>query len=421
MSDNDSNNSQINISRRNFLKTSLAVTAGLMASQSAHIYAQGSDTIKLGLVGTGSRGTGAVIDCFNSSEGHRAELTAVAELFTDRVESSLKKIREEGYGDKVKVTGDTTFYGFDAYKDLLETDVDIVMLATPPHFRPTMLRAAIEADKHVFAEKPFGVDPVGTRTIFDTADLADEKGLSIIVGTQQRRQYHYLEIMDRIRDGQIGEIRGGQIYWNWGFQDWHLNPRQPEWSDMEWQIRNWPYFVWLSGDHYVEQHFHNVDIMNWAMGGPPERAMGLGGRQSRTEEKYGNIWDHFTVELQYAGDKRVMSMASQINGTTSRVGERIVGAKGSTWTTRGEGNIEGENPWVFDGEMISGMEKEHADLIRSIIDDKPINEARRAAETNLTMIMGRISAYTGRAVQYSWIRDASKLDLSPESYEMGDM
>ncbi len=407
-------------SRRDFIKTSTA--AGILAAAHAiPAYAAGSDdTLKIGIVGCGDRGTGALRNAFDCAEGSRVRLVAMADVFQDKIDRCLGGVRNSHPGN-VAVPDEQIFVGFDACKRLLETDIDIVFLTTPTHFRPMELRAAIEAGKHVFAEKPFGVDPVNTRTIFETADLADEKGLSIVVGTQQRYQPHYQEIIEHIRDGRIGDVVGAQVYWLWGFQDWHLNPRRPEWSDMEWQLRNWPYFVWLSGDHVVEQHFHNVDVMNWAMGGPPTQAIGMGGRQARTEEKYGNIWDHFAVEFEYPGGVRTLGMASQINGTTSRVGERIVGTKGTTWTTRDEGRIQGENPWQYERRVVSGMEEEHAKLIRSILDGEPINEARRAAETNMTVLMARMSAYTGRAISYNWVRNASRLDMSLDRYELGDM
>ena len=406
------------VSRRHFVKSTAAVSAGLAASKEIGVYGRGSDIIRVGLVGCGGRGTGAVINCFDSSKG--VELVAMADMFQDKVDTFLETLKKSPHADKVKVK-DTIFLGFDAYKKLLETDVHIVILATPPHFRPEHLKACVNAGKHVFAEKPFAVDPVGARSIIETAGLADQKGISIVVGTQQRRQYHYLDIINRIHNGELGEIVGGQCYWNWGKQDWHLYPRQPEWSDMEWQIRNWPFFTWLSGDHIVEQHFHNLDIINWAMGSPPATAIGLGGRQARIGKKYGNIWDHFTVEFEYPNGARVMSMASQINGTTPRVGERVVCSKGSTWTDRSRGYIEGQNPFTYDGEMISGLEKEHADLIEAIRKGDHINEAKRAAETNMTAILGRMSAYTGRAIKWSWAMNASKLDLTPTKYEMGDL
>jgi predicted dehydrogenase len=270
-------------------------------------------------------------------------------------------------------------------------------------------------------EKPGAVDPVGVRSLLKSAELADAKGLSIVVGTQQRWQPQYREIMKRVHNGEIGEIVGGQAYWNWGSSKWHWQPRKTQWSDMEWQIRCWPVFTWLSGDHLVEQHFHNMDVINWAMGSTPVSCIGMGGRQARTGPEFGNIYDHFTVEYEYPGGVRVMSMCSQIDGSTSRIGERVVGSKGSTFTTRAYGYIEGQNAYKYEGKNYSGMVAEHAGLIKSIRTAQPLNECKRVAETSLTLIMGRMSAYTGRALKYSWALNQSKLDLSWDNYELGDL
>ena len=231
----------------------------------------------------------------------------------------------------------------------------------------------------------------------------------------------YIEIIKRVHEGQIGDIVGGQCYWNWGEQDWHYQPRQAGWSDMEWQIRCWPYFTWLSGDHIVEQHVHNLDIINWAIGSHPVQCLAMGGRQARTGPGYGNIYDHFAVEYEYPNGVRVLSMCSQIKGTTSRVCEQVVGTKGRTYTTRGVGYIEGQNPYKFDGERTGGTREQHAALIRSIREGKPINEGREVAESTMTGIMGRISAYTGRALKWDWVMEASKLDLRPPRYELGEL
>ncbi|HUW19957.1 MAG TPA: Gfo/Idh/MocA family oxidoreductase [Sedimentisphaerales bacterium] len=406
------------VSRRDFIKASAAISAAVIASPGSRIFAAGSDKVRVGLVGCGARGTGAAKNYVQSAEG--VELVAMADVFQDRLDKSLAKLKAEA-ADKVSVTTDTCFIGFDAYRKLIASGVDVVILATPPGFRPEHLRAAVEAGKHVFMEKPAAVDPVGIRSIIASSELAKEKGLSIVAGTQQRRMSQYIEIMKRVHTGQIGEIVGGQCYWNWGSQDWHFELRKPEWSDMEWQIRCWPYFTWLSGDHIVEQHVHNLDIINWAIGSHPVQCLGMGGRQVRTGPEYGNIFDHFAVEYEYPGGVRVLSMCSQINGTTSRVCERVVGTKGSSYTTRSVGYIEGQNAYKYDGPRVGGMVEEHADLIKSIRDGKPVNEGRHVAESTMTAIMGRISAYTGRALKWDWVMNASKLDLTPPKYEMGDL
>jgi predicted dehydrogenase len=409
------------MSRRDVLKAGVVVSAGAVTLPSSRVYAAGSDTMRVAMIGSGSRGTKDAIDCLKSAEA--VELVAMAEIFQDRIDDSLMKMRKACPG-QVKVTPETTFLGFDAYKKVLAMkDVDMVMLLTPPGFRPQMIQAALEAGKHIFAEKPGAVDPVGVRSLMASAELADRKGLSIVVGTQQRWQPQYLELIQRIHDGRLGDIVGGQAYWNWGSSKWHFEHRQPGWSDMEWQLRCWPYFVWLSGDHIVEQHFHNMDVINWAIGSPPVQCLGVGGRQARTSPEFGNIYDHFTVEYEYPNGIRVMSMATQIEGSTPRVGERVVCTKGATFTTRAEGyidDVKGKRIYKYDDPIHSGEVAQFAGLIKSIREGKPINECQRLAETSLTVIMGRMSAYTGRALSWKWALK-SKLDLSPAKYELGDL
>ena len=409
------------VSRRDFLKAG-AATSATVAFAPGKAFAAGSDTIRIALIGCGSRGTGAAKNCLASSEG--LQLIALADLFEDKLAAGLAAIKKD-FPDQVKVTPETTFIGFDAYKKVMATkDVDVVLLTTPPGFRPTMVAAAVEAGKHIFMEKPGGVDPVGIRSLMASADKADEKGLSIVVGTQQRWQPQYQMVIEKLRNGELGDIVSGQAYWHWGSSKWHWQPRKPQWSDMEWQIRCWPYFVWLSGDHIVEQHMHNMDIINWAIGSPPIQCLGIGGRQQRTGTEFGNIWDHFAVEYEYENGIRVASYSSQIQGSTSRVGERIVGTKGSFWTDRGKGYItdtRGEKIWSYEGRNWSGLVAEHAGLIKSIRDGKPINECRRLATSTMTMIMGRMSAYTGRALSWKWVMKSSKLDLSPEKLQLGPL
>jgi len=303
----------------------------------------------------------------------------------------------------------------------------MVILGTPPHFRPEHFKAAIEAGKHVFMEKPVAVDPVGIRSIIASSELAKQKGLAIVAGTQRRHQAHYLEIMRRIHRGDIGEVVGGQCYWNMGAL-WVERAKENMqkrtvlgWSDMEWQCRNWLFFTWLSGDHIVEQHVHNLDIINWAIGAHPVQAMGMGGREVRTGPEYGNIFDHFAVEYEYANGVRVLSMCRQTDGCHEQVSERVVGTKGQTYTDGSNGSVEGQNPYKYEGESPNPYVQEHADLIASIREGKPLNEGKRIAESTLTAIIGRMSAYTGRALKWDWAMNASKLDLTPPEYEMGDL
>lgn len=404
------------LSRRNFIKSTTAASAVSLAGSAGFVHAKGSDKIRVGLIGCGGRGTKAAWQCVNA--GSNIELFAMGELFKDRLDSSVKRIgkwAKKGTRDKINV-GPRRFIGFDAYQKVLDSGVDLVILATPPHFRPLQLKAAIEAGKHVFMEKPVAVDPVGVRSVMESSKLAEKKGLAIVAGTQRRHTFGYIETMKRIHDGQIGELVGGQCYWNSGGL-WHRG-HNSSWSDMEYQLRNWLYFTWLSGDHICEQHVHNIDVLNWAFGGPPVKASGMGGRQSRTDSKYGNIFDHFAVEYEYANGARIMSMCRQCIGASRRVGERVVGSKGVAIP---KGSISGNSDWNFHGRNVNGQEQEHIDLINSIRAGKPLNEGHRIAESTLTAILGRVSAYTGREVSFNWIMNASKLDLRPPKYEFCDL
>jgi len=403
------------LTRRDFIKTASAASMASLAaavSGGGGLFASGTDTIRVGLVACGGRGTGAAINCMEAVPG--VEVVALADLFADRLESSLARLKEK-HADKVRVTPDKCFTGFDAYKKVCSLpEVDLIVTAAPPGFRPLHLKAAVEAGKHVFMEKPVAVDPVGVRSVIASSELAGEKGLAIVAGTQRRHQARYLEVMKRIHGGAIGEVVGGQCYWNQG-ELWVVK-KTPQMTDMEWQCRNWLYFTWLSGDHIVEQHVHNIDVMNWAFGTTPAKVMGMGGRQVRTEPEYGNIFDHFAVEFEYPNGARVTSMCRQIPGCADRVEEKIVGTSGSAF---GYGEISGPNAWKFEGDEVNPYVQEHADLIASIRAGKPLNEGKRIAESTLCAIMGRMSAYTGRAISWDWAMKASQLDLTPANFELG--
>jgi predicted dehydrogenase len=400
------------LTRREFVKTTAAVSLAAALPRIPGAFAQGSDTIRVGVIGCGGRGTGAAIDCLNAAPG--VEITAMFDLFQDRIDASLKKIRE-AHPDKVKVTPERMFTGFDGYLKLAAVpEVNYVVMAAPPGFRPQHVKAVVEAGKNIFMEKPIAVDPVGVRSVIASSARAQQKGLAIVAGTQRRHQARYLELMKRVRAGAIGELVGGQCYWNMG--DLWVKKREPAMSEMEWQCRNWLYFTWLSGDHIVEQHVHNIDVINWAFGALPVKAMGMGGRQARTAPEYGNIFDHFAVEFEYPNGVRVMSMCRQTEGAAERVEERLVGTKGSAF---GFGEIKGPIPWKFEGNEINPYVQEHADLISSIRAAKPLNEGRQVAESVMCAIMGRMSAYTGRALSWDWVMNSSQLDLSPKKYEFG--
>jgi len=407
------------VSRRKFIKASAAASVAALAAGTPGVYAAGSDKIRIALIGCGSRGTSGARECMASSPD--VDIVAMADVLPDKIQPSLNQIKKQ-FPDNTKVTEGDCYVGFDAYKKVVaRDDVDLVLLETPPGFRPTHFRAAVKAGKHVFMEKPGAVDPVGIRSLMASSKLATRKGLSVVVGTQQRRIPHYQEIIKRIHAGKLGPIIGAEAYWLWGSQDWHAHDRKPEWSDMEWQIRCWPYFTWLSGDHIVEQHLHNMDIINWALRSHPIKCFALGGRQARTEPKYGHIYDHFAVEYEYPNDIRVASYCRQTNKTYGRVGERIACARGWSWTTRGNGFIKGASPYECKKNKVGGMIEEHADLIASIRNGKPINEARQLAESTMTVIMGRLSAYSGKEITWDWAMNESKLDLTPAKLELGDL
>lgn len=393
--------------------------AGPGAQQSPGVRAGGSDLVRIAMIGCGHRGTQDAIYCLRSAPG--VELYAVADLFPDKVEASLAELRRE-VPDKVNVAKDRIFLGFDAYKKVLALDeVRIVLQLTPPGFRPEHVAEAVRAGKHLFVEKPGAVDPVGIRSLLESAEEADRKGLSIVVGTQQRYAPQYLEVIQRIRDGEIGEIRVLKAHWICDMVNWHFEPRQPHWSDMEWQIRCWPFFTWLSGDHLVEQLCHNLDVCNWLLEAIPERCTGLGGRQCRTGPEYGNIYDHFAVEYRYANGLTMLAMAAQMFGVTQRVENAIEGTKGGARVTRAGAEIWGEKPWRYKGSPPTGDLAMHAALIGSVREGKPLNELRRLATTTLTAIAGRMATYTGREVKVEWALKESKLDLRPKEYAFGPL
>jgi predicted dehydrogenase len=406
------------MNRRAFMKSTAAVSLGALASQiSTKAYAADDDKIRIGLIGCGGRGMDAVRDCIEASQS--VELVAIADLFQDHIDVALKDFKEGNPEKKraplqsaVNVKPEQCFVGFDAYQKLLATDVDLVLLTSPPYTRPIHLKAAVEAGKHVFMEKPAGVDPVGIRSVIKSSELAEQKKLAIVAGTQRRHQKHYIELMNRVNDGDIGEIVSGQCYWCGGdmLGYWRYFDRARMGSDMEWQCRNWPWFLWTSGDHIVEQHVHNIDVMNWAIGGHPVKAFGMGGRAVR---KNGNIYDHFAVEFEYANGARIQSMCRQMPSCSERISEHAVGTKGTCYTDGATGYIKGASAYKYEGPNPNPYVIEHADLIESIKDGKPLNEAKRVAESTLTGIMGRISAYTGREISWDWVMNASKLDLLP--------
>ncbi len=409
------------VSRRDFVKASAltAVSAGaLLSTFPAHAMRRPTNTkMKVGLIGCGGRGTGAAIDILNASQD--VELGAVGDVFQDRVEGCMKNLegQDPSVAMRCKIDPARKFVGFDAYKNVLATDIDIAILTTAPGFRAQHFAAAIEAGKHVFFEKPVAVDPTQVRQVLAAGELAATKKLSIVTGTQRRHEQCYLDAMKRIHDGAIGRVTGATVYWNQGGL-W-MHKRKPDWTDMEWQLRNWLYFTWLSGDHIVEQHVHNLDVGHWALGTTPKHVIAMGGRQVRTSPDYGHIFDHFACEFEYADGRTMTSYCRQIDGCQSRVDETIHGTEGYAKLSSGHAEIYGKNAWKFEGPQRNPYEQEHVDLIASITGTGPyLNEAKRIAESTLHAIMGRMSAYTGKVVTWEQAMN-SRLDLMPKNPTLG--
>lgn len=403
------------LNRRHFLKGVTAASITPVLFSSGGLFAAGEEKIKVALVGCGGRGTGA-LENFQEAAKHvgvAVEIVALADFFKDRALGAAKK-----FG----VPEDRVHEGANGYKQVMKTDVDIVLLVTPPNFRPVHLEAAINAGKHVFMEKPVAVDPPGARKVMACGELAKQKGLAIVAGTQRRHQLEYLKTHYAIEHGAIGPIRGGAVYWCGGAL-WYKD-RNPGEDDASYLVRNWVSFAEMSGDHIVEQHVHNLDVANWFIGNPPTSAIGFGGRARR---KTGDQFDFFSIDFDYGNDVRIHSMCRQINGTYSRVSELFTGTIGGTWGT-GPGK-EGFAKAVEVPEMAyvgNPYVQEHVDLINSIRDGKPLNEAHNVATSTMTGIMGRISAYTGQMVRWKDLTENSQspwynlaMSPSPLDFENG--
>ncbi|MEE8217391.1 MAG: Gfo/Idh/MocA family oxidoreductase [Vicinamibacteria bacterium] len=421
--------------RRHFIKSS-AVAAGAAALE--HRFAVLGNAapdapIRVGVIGCGGRGTGAVLNVLQAAtsviypeRGYHTEdviagadtkvegvaVVALADLFPDRLAACRAQIRKVG----VEVRDDACSTGFDAYEKLLaREDVNYVILACPPHFRPRHFRAAVEAGKNVFMEKPIAVDATGVRAVLEAGELAKKKGLGVGAGTQRRHEAAYIETIERLQDGAIGQISTCRTYFNSG-RVWVVE-RQPGWSDLEWQIRNWVHMTWVSGDHIVEQHLHSLDAANWVLGGHPLSARGLGGRQAHASERYGNVYDHFAVEYEYADGVRMFSQCRQTDNCDNLVATFVDGTDGRADCRGMIWGPDGKGRWRYrDRDAPNPYEQEHADLIRSIREGHPLNETRSVAEATLTAIMGRESAYSGRVITWEQAL-ASKQDFALEKYD----
>ena len=379
--------------------------------------------LKVGLVGCGGQGTGDLINFLFAADGIR--VTALGDMFIDRLNSCRARLKEDKRlveaGKTQEVSDDMCFLGFDAYKKVIDA-VDIVMLITPPAFRPLYFKYAVDNGKHVFMEKPLCVDPVGARSILATARQAETQGLCVVTGTQRHHQRVYTEAYKQIQSGLIGDIVSGNVYWN-QVKLWHKD-KDPKWTDMEWMIRDWVNWTWLSGDHIVEQHVHNIDVFNLFSHLKPEKCVGFGARQRRPT---GDQYDMFSVDYIYEGGVHVHSMCRQIDGCASNVSERIQGTKG-VWTSDGViTDLKGNELWKFDREkektdfkQTSPTVLELANWVNHIRTGKYINQAAETAISTLTAIMGRISAYTGEEVTWEQVM-AMDQNLVPENLELKKM
>jgi len=403
--------------RRRFMKATtgavVASSAATAVPKSAH--AAGSDVIKIGLVGCGGRGTGATKQALAADKGNR--LVAMGDAFADRLEGSLGTLgRQEGVSDQIDVPKERQFVGFDAYKNVID-NVDVVLLATPPGFRPAHLKAAVEAGKHVFAEKPVAVDAPGIRSVLATCELAAKKNLSVVSGLCLRYSYGFQDIATRIHDGQIGRVtslrandyRGG--IW--------VKPRRPDWSDMTYQMRNWYYFTWLSGDFNVEQHVHFLDVCAWAMQDQyPTSAIGMGGRLVRTGEEYGHIFDHHSVVYTWDDGPDMHSNTRQMRGCKNLLSAQVVGTKGVANFSERSGGLwiephgKPEKRYVYRGESNNFYQTEHDELFASVRSGKPINNGDYMAKSTMLAVLGRMCTYTGQQITWEQAM-ASREKLGP--------
>jgi predicted dehydrogenase len=406
--------------RRDFLAASAAGATALVGFMPA-VHAAGGDTLRVGLIGCGGRGTGAATQALRADPN--VKLVAMGDAFADRLEGSLSQLQSDGdIAGKVEVKPGHRFTGFDAYAGVLASGVDVVLLATPPHFRPAHIKAAVDAGKHVFCEKPVAVDTPGANAVLDACRAAKKKNLAVVSGLCWRYHHGKRETMKRVHDGAVGEIVA--LHTNYNTHGlWH-RPRGPGMSDMEWQLRNWLYFTWLSGDHIVEQHIHSLDKMAWAMRDePPVRAFGHGGRQSRTQPEFGHIYDHHAVCFEYANGVKLFSYCRQQDGTHNDVSDYVLGTKGTCDVMKHAITGRDAKPWRYGSGKSSRddmYQNEHDELFASIRAGKPINDGVWMTNSTLMAIMGRMATYTGQLITWEMVLN-SKQNLSPAKYEFGQL
>ncbi len=407
---------KIENSRRDFIKTSALVTGGLMTSPFVlpGAYAAPVNELKLALVGCGGRGTGAAFQAL--ATGHNIKIVAMADAFRDRLDTAYNALNEK-YGDKLSVSEDMKFVGFDGYKNAI-AQADVVILATPPGFRPMHFEEAVKQGKQIFMEKPVAVDAAGIRKVLKAAEEAKAKKLNVVVGLQRHYQANYIETIKRIHNGDIGDVINGQVYWNDGGV-W-VRERQPGQTEMEYQMRNWYYFNWLCGDHINEQHVHNIDVANWVKQGPPVKAEGTGGRLIRTGKENGEIFDHHVLTYTYADGSVIHSECRHFPGAQNRVDESFQGTKGTAYLSAGnygtlkdwKGNVLYEHDRK---NQPNPYQVEHDQLWATLFNgDYKFADAENAANSTMTAIMGRYATYSGKPLTFDEALNGS-IDLMPET------
>ena len=406
-------------SRRAFLKTSTAaVVGGALAGSltlERSVHAAGSDLLRVGLIGCGGRGTGAAGQALRADQN--VKLVALGDAFEDRLQSCLTTLKkDEKIASEIAVQPDHCFVGFDAYKHVIGTS-DVVLLCAPPGFRPLHLQAAVEAGKHVFAEKPVAVDAPGVRSVLATCELAKKKNLSIVSGLCLRYDNGFKETVERLHNGAVGDIFALQAN-DYRGPIW-VKPHQSGWTDMYWQMRNWYYFTWLSGDFNVEQHVHFLDVCAWVMKNEyPVRAVGLGGRQVRTGPEYGHIYDHFSVVYEYANGAKLFANCRQQKGCKNDISAHVMGTKGrAELGERKRGlAIKSADDWRYTGPETDIYQAEHDELFASIRNGKPINNGDYMSKSTLLAILGRMAAYTGQSITWDMAMNSQE-DLTPAKYD----
>ena len=396
-------------SRRDFLATSAALAV------SPRLFAAGDDTIKVGLIGCGDRGTGAAIQALQADKN--VKLVAMGDAFEDRLTSSLGILQnKKEVAAKVDVKPDARFVGFNAYKDVIAAS-EVVLLTTPPHFRPLHLKAAVEAGRHVFAEKPCAVDAPGVRSVLESCEAAKKKGVSVVSGLCLRYDFGFRETVRRVHAGEIGEVV--TLFANDYRSGRWAKPRQPDWSDMTYQMRNWYNFTWLSGDFNVEQHVHFLDVCAWLLKDEyPTKAVGMGGRTILNGTEHGNIYDHFSVVYEYKNGVRLVSNTRQQPLCKNDMSTQVLGTKGrASLSDRENGlSIRAANEWAYPWPGNQMYQTEHDEMFASIRSGKPLNNGEYMAKSTLLAIMGRMAAYTGQQVTWEMAL-GSKEDLTPPKYD----